>query len=153
MKKEYRWKPGAHSKVNAKVAADEIERIAHAYGGITPSRMVFEAKKKRNPLHNSFEWNDTIASKLYRESQARYILRSIEVVIGQDEDKPICIRAFHSVVEDDEKIYTTIDHAKENPELWEQVVEKAKAEIKSWRETYRNIQAFEAIFDAIDELV
>lgn len=149
---KYRWKHLAPGKVTPDAAANEITRIISIYGCATPNRIVFEARRKRNPLHDCFEWNDTIAAKMYRESQARYILRSIETVIDQSDDEPIRIRAFPSVIENDKNVYITLAHAREVPELWEQVVEKALLEIKNWRETYKHIKEFEAIFIAIDKV-
>ncbi len=152
MESQYKWKSNSRVKVKVNAAADEINRIIKARGYITPPILLAEAKKERNPLHSCFEWNDTVAANMYREQQAGYIIRSIETVIDVGEDESIRIRAFQSVVKEDDTVYVTVQQARQTPELWEQVVAKALLEIHNWRETYKNIKEFETIFDAIDQI-
>ena len=150
---KYRWKHNPPGSVKAEHAAGEIQRIIKVHGHATPQIIVNEATNPDNPLHNCFEWNEKKAAVICRLNQARYILRQIEAVIQEDEEKePIRVRAFQNVVEDDNRVYLTIQRARAKPELWEQVVMKARTEIKNWRETYKSIKEFEVVFQAIDQI-
>lgn len=150
MAETVKWKYIAPANIKPEIAANELKRIFKDHGYLTPALIVKVARKKKNPLHDCFEWNDTVAANLYRETQAKYILRQIETEFDDGGDEPIRIRLFHSVVENDKNVYTTIHHAKNNAELWEQIVEKALLEVKNWRRVYKDITRFDAIHAAID---
>lgn len=65
---------------NAIVAA-EIERLAGLYDGkLTPETVVEAAKDVKNPLHDEFEWDDTVAGHLFRVEHARKLMRSVTYV-------------------------------------------------------------------------
>ena len=151
---KYQWKQGAHGKGDAQAIGTEIERLDAEYDGVTPEVVLDEAKKKRSPLHDCFEWNDREAAVAYRLVQARYLLRSIEVVIEKADTEPLRIRAFHSVeTEEQGKYYTTVAKAREDEVMWSQVKANALSEIRNWQNKYRQINEFEAIFDAIESVV
>ena len=151
---KYKWKDKARAKVQAEVAGKEIERIIERDGGVTPEGLLKEAESADSPLHDCFEWNDTVAARMWRLEQASYVLRSIEVVIEKAEDaEPVKVRMFHSVEQDEKRFYTTLTNARNEPELWEQVKQRALEEIQSWQRTYRHITEFEIIFEAIEKVV
>src|SRR5262245_40933442 len=61
----------------------ELEKIRRRGGGrLTPRMVVEAAKAKAHPLHDEFEWDDSVAAQKYREDQARELIRyvTIEVV-------------------------------------------------------------------------
>ncbi len=144
---KYQWKK--RQKGNAEKVAKYIESLGQ---NVTPEMLVKKAKAKRSIIHDYFEWNDTAAAKRYRIIQARDLLQSIEVVIEHDNKGPVKVRAFCNVVEDDKRVYTTVQRAKEDPELWNQVKEQALEEIKNWRRIYKHIKEFEVIFEAIEKI-
>lgn len=76
----YKWRDGAHVRVDAAVAGPELERLT-ASGCTTAEEVLSEAKKKGSPLHEAFEWNDTKAGHQHRLQQARQMLRSIVRVV------------------------------------------------------------------------
>ena len=154
MQEKYSWKNVPPAKgIEPETAAEEITRIIAVHGHATPQIIVQEAEHEESPLHRCFEWDDSVAAKMYRVEQAKYILRAIVVTVEKEDRPPVRIRAFHNVVEDDVRCYTTVKHARQTPELWRQVVEKAKAELKSWRQTYQHIKEFETIFEVVDQFV
>lgn len=151
---KYRWKRGVPGKVSVDDAVAELEKIKEKHGKITPDVVVKEAKKKKSPLHNCFEWDDTVAAAAWRMTQAKYMIRQIEVVITAEEDKPpVRIRAFHSVIEEDQAEYVTVQQAKDNPDYWEQVMNDAIAAIVSWKTKYANLKGFEDLYSEIEKIV
>lgn len=83
MAHEWREHPGFKppAKLSADTAAQELDRIREQCGGkLMPRDVVAESKPKTAPLHHCFEWRDATAGELYREHQARNLIRSIRVV-------------------------------------------------------------------------
>lgn len=59
--------------------AEAIEALRDASGYLNPDAVVEAAADPTSPLHGHFEWNDAKASKLYRISQARTLIRSMHI--------------------------------------------------------------------------
>lgn len=146
---KYQWKGRTGLKGSAEDVAKYIESLGK---NVTPELLLKKAKAKRSPLHDYFEWDDTTAAKKYRIQQAAYILRSIEILIESDGDEPVRVRAFVNVNEEQKSVYTTVTRARQEPELWEQVKEKALQELVNWQRVYKHISEFEIVFAAIEGL-
>lgn len=147
----YKWKAGSQPKIDAQIAGEELERIRTYHNGRLESDMVVEAARdEQNPLHPAFEWNDKRAADAFRVEQAKYLIRSIEVTVAPDQDaKPV--RAFVSVVRDDDRSYTSVSHALADPELRHQVLVNALRELEAWRDRYAELVELANVFVAIDE--
>ncbi|KPL67406.1 hypothetical protein SZ64_04375 [Erythrobacter sp. SG61-1L] len=146
----YQWKSGARIGIDAQIAGEELERIRIRNNGRLESEMVIEAARdEQNPLHSEFQWNDAAAANAYRIEQARYLIRSIEAVVDHNESKPI--RAFVSVVRDEDRSYTSVSHAMADPELRRQVLLGALRELEAWRDRYAELVELANVFVAIDE--
>ena len=74
-----------------KEVIDELLNIQKEKG-LTAEEIVESAKDKKNPLHDLFEWDNSIAGEQYRLAQARIIVNEVKVMI---ENKEYC--AFESV--------------------------------------------------------
>ena len=152
---KYRWVRTPMGGLKAEIVGKELERLQKASGELTPELVVKKATPKNALLHPCFEWDNTVAAEQYRISQARYMLRSIEVVVekSDDSDETLEIRAFHNVNNDeDESVYVTLQQARDNPIYWEQIKDKALAEINLWKQKYKDIKEFEVIFSAIESV-
>ncbi len=147
----YKWKFQPKGNVSAQVAGECIEQIAKKNrGAITAKAIVKEAKAQRSPLHNLFEWDDTVAAKNYREEQARQILVQLVIVQKGKKDKELLrVRAFVSVEEKRDIHYTPFERAMSKPHLRQQLLQQALSEINTWREKYRELEELSGIFDAI----
>ena len=147
----YQWREGARFSVDAQKAGNELERIRTKHNGrLEPDWVVHAAKSDKNPLHGLFEWNDTVAAQNYRVSQARHVIRSIEVVI-EEAERPKPVRAFVSVVRDRDQSYTSVSHAMSDPELRKQVLRTALKELEAWRHRYAELVELATVFAAIEE--
>lgn len=67
-----------------KEVIDELLSIQQEKG-LTPEQIVQSAKSKRSPLHNLFEWDDSVAGEKFRLAQARIIVNEVKVVIENKE--------------------------------------------------------------------
>lgn len=147
----YQWKNGASVSIDAQTAGEELERIRTRHNGRLESDMVVDAARDdASPLHPHFEWDDARAASAHRLEQARYLIRSVEVVVDTTpETKPV--RAFVSVVRDDDRSYTSVSHAMADPELRRQVLLTALRELEAWRGRYAELVELASVFAAIDE--
>lgn len=82
--KKYKARKGANfSDKEAQIYGERIgELIKIKNGKVTPIDVINDAKDKKSPYHNYFQWDDTKASFEYRLQQARNLLNHvIEVVV------------------------------------------------------------------------
>lgn len=105
--------------------------------------LVAEGRVPGNPLNDYFEWNDGVAGELYREEQARYLIRGIHIVrVDDSTGRETSIRAFVIVKAeegDSERPFVAIGRAIAQEEMWEFVLE----EVRSWlRSAQRKLRAF-----------
>ena len=69
-------------RVDVIAALTELE---DSRGGLTPDLVLETARDPTSPLHQCFEWDDTVAAHRYRVDQARYLITShrVEVIYGK----------------------------------------------------------------------
>jgi hypothetical protein len=78
------------------VKADDIgaalTQIYEKQGTLTTKGLVDESRPEHAVLHPAFEWDDSKAGELYRETQARHIIKCVEVVktdvVGEETRTP-----------------------------------------------------------------
>lgn len=147
----YKWTSRSVVPVNAQTAGEELERIRVKNNGrLEPLDVVAVARDERNPLHPAFEWDDVVAAEAYRVDQARYVIRSIEVVVEPERsEKPV--RAFVSVIRGEDRSYTSVSHAMSDPILRQQVLSAAMKEMEAWRTRYAELVELADVFAAIDK--
>jgi len=126
---------------------------------ITPEEVLEDAKKKSSPLHDFFDWDDMSAASAYRIDQARYLLRSIEIVIVQEDSSEVEVRAFHNVTivpvkdkEEKKQVYVGVERAMKEEKLRKQVVDRALRELAVWEKKYKVYSELDAIFFAIENV-
>ena len=147
----YQWKSGARLGIAVQVAGEELERIRTYNNGRLESEMVVDAARApENPLHPVFEWDDEAAANKFRIEQAKYLIRSVEVVVENRPDAPP-LRAFVSVVRDDDRSYTSVSHAMADANLRQQVLLQALKELEAWRQRYAELVELANVMVAIDE--
>lgn len=156
---QYTWQKAARSVsgLDAQAIGQEIEALG-GRDGVAPADLVEAARNPGSAMHSYFEWDDAKAADAYRVQQARYLLRSIEVVI-REEHPPI--RAFHAVVVEDgpegdddggdkPRRYVPVSVVAADEALRRQVIEAALAELQGWRKRYAQYRELEQIGAAID---
>lgn len=144
----YKWKTGARLRVSAQTAGEECARLERA-GRLTPSELVDASRPEDAPLHGAFEWNDAVAAERYRETQAGYIIRSVEVVpVGMSEP----VRAFVSISAEDKPQYIETTKAIAATDTREIVLERARAELRAFERKYAGFEELAAVLNAIKEV-
>jgi len=158
MKKQvFKWKQNARVSVAPEVAAQELARIAEKVA-LTPEAVVKEARKKRNPLHHYFEWDDSLAAEHYRCEQARYMIRSLEVTIvpnAKQPEKTLTVRSYLSVgsgIEDGkDSQFHSIEAVVSDSELRDQVLRKIWNRLLALKQQYQHLTELKAVWEAIDK--
>jgi hypothetical protein len=153
----YQWKKGAHARGDAQVVGEELESLRQSMGGQLTPRDVLEAGSAAlSPLHPFFDWDDTSAAHSYRIAQAGDLMRAVVVQVDRTPgQKPLVVRAFVSVSDSESRrpVYTSVADAMSDPVLREQVKRQAEAELKAWRERYKELKELGEIFAVIDRAV
>ena len=145
----YKFKSGTRLKVSAQ-AAGELCAELEAQGRLTPHEVVEASRPEDAPLHSAFEWNDAIAAERYRETQAGYIIRSVEVVI-EGTGKPT--RAFVSLtVTENEREYREINHVLSIKSDRERLLDEARHELAAFKRKYMVLEELAEVFAAIDKV-
>lgn len=96
MNPKYRFRDSyrAPAGVSAEVAEEELSAIHEREGELTPAVVVDAARPKDAPLHPIFEWDNKKAAEQYRHSQARSLIRAVEIVTttdGKESSAPIYV--------------------------------------------------------------
>ena len=147
----YSWKMYQYS-VPADVAGKEFEKIEKEYGKVTSELLLQNAEPEESPLHELFEWDDAVAGRKYRLSQATNIIINLAVEV-EKEQKPKKIRAYYNVSDTEKKgTFINVESAFSNPDTKEIVIKRAYREMVAFTKKYENITEFAPIFKAIESL-
>tara|TARA_R110000744_G_scaffold43071_1_gene96889 strand:+ start:978 stop:1478 length:501 start_codon:yes stop_codon:yes gene_type:complete len=128
-------------------------------GMLTPDEVVHSAKHASHPLHNHFQWDDSIAAHNFRKTQARRLMRII-VVRSEGSEGVVDMPAFTSVKmstqQDGEvktiRVYMPEASIRSDADLHMQTVQDALKRIEFWKERYGHLVELQPIFDAIGEV-
>lgn len=132
----YKWKIGSLHKTDPSVAAEVLGGLADQ--GMLNAEMLVEVSRPEDaPLHQEFEWDDSVAAEKWRCHQGRNIISALVMV---DESKPNSepIRAFFRVqdvsdqYESTEVLVRTIDGKLA-------MLKKAKRELQAFKAKYATV--------------
>lgn len=154
------WGGFAPAPVKAATAGAVVQKIVELEGTVTPSQLVAASTPADAKLHDSFEWDDSVAGVLHRERQAANILNHLYVrykeidseqryVVkiqndGQKPESDIVERAIRP------HIYVTSKAVAEDSDLSRHFLVQRYRELAAFRRRNANIQEFHDIFVAID---
>jgi hypothetical protein len=73
---------------------EELEKIEAEHKAVSVDLVLRAARRKGSPLHDRFEWDDTVAAQRYREQQAAQLIRAWYAVrIVSTQQEPVRVRA------------------------------------------------------------
>lgn len=125
----------------------QLTGIYQQHGELTPQIVVDEARPKGAPLHDRFEWDDSVAGEKYRLVQAAQIIRAvrIEYVAPGSEEKKF-IRAFSSLHEASEdgtdQGYAPTEEVLENPLTRKILLRNMERDIAVLKKRYGHLTEF-----------
>lgn len=152
---EYSFRAGSpFPKDKAQTVGIALEDVQRTKGtlGIQPTDVVEAAVSPASPLHEFFEWDDTVAAQEYRVVQARHLLGAIKVTILDvtPEGQPMRLFLNLTPADGDDRAYIPAVTVLSDAAMRGQIVEQALAEAESWRRRYEHLDELRRIFDAID---
>lgn len=123
---------------------DQLQSIYRQRGELTPAIVVDEARPADAPLHDRFEWDDSIAGEKYREVQAAELIRSVKVVYT-DQPEERSVRAFVSVQRDDHRGYVPTEEAVADDFTRKLLLAECRREWEAFKAKYSSLEEFAAI--------
>lgn len=97
------------------------------------------AQSPDSPIHHAFTWDDAEAARLHRLEQARYLLRSVQVRVVE-EDRVLTRPAFYSVKIDEDRSrpmsYVRYSEATEDTDLVERILASSKRDLAAFKQRY-----------------
>lgn len=145
----FSYKKGAVMKAPAQIAGEVCLQLEQS-GGLTPERLLESSRSVNAPLHDEFEWNDSLAAEKWRTEQAADIIRHIVVEIdGQSE--PQEIRAFFNLSRHEHE-YISINIIQESEDQYNRLKEIAVMEFKALKKKYEMILELTHLYKIIDNL-
>lgn len=132
----YSWKiPGVH-KVAPDVAAGVFDELSKQ-GELTKKKLVEVSRADDAPLHNEFEWDDTIAAERYRESQAGDMLKHL-IISHDDKPEELPQRVFFNI-QAEGQTYERIDTIIQRQRSKEALVKQCLRDLISFKMKYQYI--------------
>ncbi len=139
---------GTYFKGDPQKCYEEIQTLGTEY---TPQQILDLARDESTELHKCFEWDDTIAAEKWRLQTARQICCSIKVKIEKSETELVSYRIIQH--DSQRQAYAPVILTVRNEDEYTRLLNRAKAELESFRKRYKNIVELESVIDEIDKFV
>jgi hypothetical protein len=150
MSKIYKFAEADKPSGEAQMVGESLEEIRQAHGGkLNPGDVIDASRDPSAPLHKFFDWDDQSAAENYRKSQARRLIRRVEVVVNTVKQEPLVAPAFvqlrseGSGYRSSEKVYTT-------PRLRESLIAQAKHDWSTYKTKYERITELSEALSTMD---
>lgn len=120
---------------------EHLQAIHDQFGSLTPELVVETASDPKHPLHDRFDWDDTVAAQKWRLEQAGQLLR---VTYRPDPTKPTDLRAFVAVKGEDSHRadYIPTETAMADPFTRQLVLRAMDREWKAFKRRYQHMAEF-----------
>ena len=143
----YQWKPASRIKANAQKAGEQFEELERTVG-LTAKTLLEANRSEDAPLHDEFEWNDTVAAEAYRENQAQYLIRMLCIAPDGKQKEPV--RAYF--VTEKEKVYDGLNVIMSDANKKSALLDIALRELIAFKKKYSMLSELADVFSAIDKI-
>lgn len=142
----------------------EMARIAEQNGGyLSPESVVDAARNENSPLHDRFEWDDSVAARHHRNLQAGVLIRMIKITVVRQptsvkELQVTTTREYQSLPSDRKSkevsgsfqpVVVIMSDAEKRKEMLATVLK----ELSAYRKRYADIAELADVWTAIDGLI
>lgn len=132
-------------KADAEKCYKELQSIGDK---CTAEQVVEKAKDKNTELHKCFTWDNDIAAEKWRLHEARVLISNIVYTQDKESNEPSKVRAIY--FSDTEKSYKPISLIIQNKSEYEQLLERAYSELRSFKQKYSSLNELSEIMELID---
>ncbi len=158
---EFVRRPGFHLKTKPQIVGEVCQSLEQK-GKLTPKDLVNASRDKNAPLHNEFEWRNSIAAEKYREVQAGYIIRSVAVKLTslpqeittlnlQITESKDSVRFYHAIGEN-RKGYENLNTISSDEEKCSRLLNLCLKDIATFKEKYEILRSvLPELFKIIDK--
>ena len=122
---------------------EALQEIYDRRGQLDPDIVLEEARPPTSPIHDRFEWDDSVAAEAWRKEQAHSLIRSVKVVYRKPEtDQRIEIRQWHAVSSPAGHVYEPLEKVTSDPLLRQLVLRDMEREWKQLHGRYATFEEF-----------
>lgn len=140
------WKSGCRISADAQKVADEILAIGNS---ATAAQILDKARDEQTELHKCFDWDDAEAAEKWRLQQARHIVCNLVIKEKSDTPRPE-VRVFFKT--DADNGYKPTVLIMQDKDEYRKLLDRALAELASFRAKYKTLVELDGVFDAIDRV-
>jgi hypothetical protein len=125
----------------------ELMKIRKKKGALTPAIVVDAARNKKSPLHDQFEWDDTVAAEKYRRDQAHRLIQKCKVTYIDSKGRSRDVRAFLAVrgTEVPQPVYDPVEEIAADPLALKIALAQAEREWRTLRARWSHLTEFTAM--------
>lgn len=127
--------------------------VANAQGEIEPAAVVEAARSKKSPLHDRFEWDDSVAGHQYRLQQARHLIKLLRIDRPEKAETRTVAFVRNPAVPPQEQGYIHLHRVPKSSETARQVVLAEMARVTSALNRARGIAGELGLEGVFDELI
>lgn len=139
----YQWKSGLRIRADAQIAGEVCMALSEE-GRLTAKDLLDESRPVDAPLHDEFEWDDSVAAESWREHQARNIINSLLIV----PEKSVPVRGFFKI-EQAERNYHSVTAILSRKDTAQQLFDNAMRELQAFQRKYQALEQFNEVWQAI----
>lgn len=123
---------------------DHLQAVYDERGRLTPDIVVDVARDPGHPLHNRFEWEDSVAAESWRRAQAHELIRLAKVVYREatETERARHVRAFHAVRTEQGHVYEPAEKVAGDPFQSRLLMADMEREWKALRRRYEEFEEF-----------
>ncbi len=124
----------------------QLQSIYDQYGQLTPALVVKEATPKNHPLHNHvFDRGRKDAADSWYLHRAETLIRSVTIRYRDSEGKPVDVRAFSPVRENQPGVYDPIETIVHDPVGFQVLLGQMEREWTAMKRRYDHLKEFWAM--------
>lgn len=147
------------SHQDQRIIERELTRIEKKHGALTPQLVLKESTPDNAVLHHHFTWDNHRAAEAYRLWQARQV---IAVVTFQNSEMTAPVRTFQNVslehpsedgTPESYRVYLRTTAILANPEMRNQLLERAHREASEWSLRYKSLIELAEIITAMKRTI
>jgi len=125
--------------MSKKTTYQVITEIYEQENKVTPDLLVEYSRPEDAPLHNRFEWDDTLAGHQYRKVQARHIINTVKIEIPNQTEAEVTPAMVSVVDENNDRAYIPTVVAMLDVNMREFVLSEAMHHLNGARERYQSL--------------
>lgn len=132
-------------KADAEKVYEDLNHISYK----TPQNIVDYAEEHpESELYKCFTWDNEKAANEYRKTEARQVMRLL-VFKDEETEVPTKIRVLQKTSE----AYTPVKLIVRDQDEYRMLLERAYAELATFKERYKNLVELEQVLDAIKDTI